>query len=218
MKHAWIPVLLIAFALAGVLMFPLRVAWMMTPAISGLGVQDIGGTVWNGRAAGVTWRGIELGDFAVSLSPLDLLPSPKISIAQGTGLLTSASVRAAGSTLAVTDVILALPLATLDGRLPETAIVRLKNGAIDLDQSDCLRASGQVVVDDAGQTGLGALTGELSCDRDHIIVTLSSPAGGQAVLAARLDGAGGAFIREASPELALILAGIGLGASDRPSP
>lgn len=218
MKHAWIPALLIAFALAGLLMFPLRVAWMMTPVIPGLSVQDIGGTVWNGRAAGVTWRGIDLGDFDVSLSPLDLLPSPRIRVSQGTGPLTSASVSAAGSNLALTDVILALPLARFDGRLPESAIVRLKNGAIELYQSSCLRASGQVVVDDAGQTGLGALTGALSCDRDHVIVTLSSPAGGQAVLAARLDGAGGAVIREASPELALILAGIGLGASDRPSP
>jgi len=40
---------LAVFAIAAVAMLPLRLAWAMTPASSGLGARTVEGTVWNGR-------------------------------------------------------------------------------------------------------------------------------------------------------------------------
>lgn len=218
MKHYWIPALLVSFVLAGLLMFPLRVAWMMAPVIPGLSIADISGTVWNGRATGVSWRGAELGDFAVSISPFDLLPSPRVRIDQGTGPLKSASLRAGARSFEISDASLRIPLSRLDGQFPTTATLRLQNGALEMAQSSCLRASGQILIDDATPNGIGGLTGELSCDSDHLILALLGQAGGRAVLAAPLDSATGLTIREATPELALLLTGAGFGASERDLP
>lgn len=205
-----------AFVVAAAAMLPLRVAWALAPASAALDVSGLHGTIWSGQATGVSWNGIDLGDFDTSMDVLNLLPSPLLRLTEGTGPLKSAGVRASGDAISISSADVRLSLSSLDARLPTVAMLRLLEGRLDLDGGACSQASGRVSVDAAPQVGLPALTGELACKAGEIVVSVSTPAGGRALIAIPIESGRPPIALEASPELALALAllGVPVGGSE----
>ncbi len=198
------------FMIAAVAMLPLRVAWAMTPASSGLGVRSVAGTVWDGRITGLVWAGIELGDFETSASLFDILPSPLVRLDQGAGLLKSASVRQGNGTLTIGELEVRIPLSMLDARLPATSELRITEGEADLAGGKCTRAAGRLRIDPAPQLGLPELTGGLVCDAGKILANVVTLAGSRATIVVPLDRQTPPTFRDATPDLALALATFGV--------
>lgn len=201
---------LAVFAIAAVAMLPLRVAWAMTPASSGLGARTVEGTVWNGRITGLVWSGIELGDFQTSASLFDVLPSPAVRLDRGAGYLKSAAVRPGNGALSISDLELRVPLSMLDARLPATSELHIADGEAELAGSECTRAAGKIRVDPAPQLGLPELAGALSCNAGELLATLATQAGARATVVVPLDGRTLPSVRDATPDLALALAASGI--------
>lgn len=107
-------VALLAFALvtlpAGVAAGPMRKA--------GLEATAFGGSVWSGRATGVSWRGAPVGDAAWSLRPLALLGGRAAGHATLTrldgSLATDFDVALSGQDIRLRNLAFVLPLPALD--------------------------------------------------------------------------------------------------------
>lgn len=201
---------LAVFVIAAVAMLPLRVAWAMTPASSGLGARTVEGTVWNGRITGLVWNGVELGDFETSASLFDVLPSPIVRLDQGAGLLKSASVRQGIGTLSISELEVRIPLSMLEARLPATSELRITQGAAELADGKCKQAAGKIRVDPAPQMGLPELTGALACDAGEILASVATQAGSRAAIVLPLNRQTPPTVRNATPDLALAIAAFGV--------
>lgn len=213
MKALRIILPLAVFAIATVAMLPLRVAWAMTPASSGLGARTIEGTVWNGRITGLVWSGIELGDFQTSASLLEILPSPAVRLDQGAGFLKRAALRPGSGTLSISDLELRIPLSMLDARLPPTSDLHITDGEANLTGSECTHAAGKIRADPAPQLGLTELAGALSCDAGELLATFATHTGSRATVVIPLDGRTPPSVRDATPDLTLTLAAFGIATS-----
>lgn len=199
--------LLLAFALAAIVMFPLRMAWAAAPP-AGLGVAGIHGTIWAGRLTGVSWRGADLGDFDVSMSPFDLLPAPALRLTNGTGVLKQAVLRGAGDRIDIADAELTFPLAALSPLAPPDLAAQINGGAVTLADGQCTSAAGKIALPAAPSLGLPAFNGALACDKGLILAQLESTAGN--LMLELSSGFERISVRSASPPLELALGAIGI--------
>lgn len=202
-----------AFAVAAIAMFPLRMALAATPPAAGLSVAAVDGTVWSGSVTGVIWRGVSLGDFETSVSPLDGLLQPAVRLMKGTGPLKAALLRADGDTLALSEADIRVELHRLSSRLPRDILARITDGAITLRAGACQNASGAIATPAAPSANLPAFAGTLACERGALVARLSSNLG-----AVELVTSGENFAhvgwRNASPALAVALIAAGLTAAE----
>lgn len=169
--------LVLAFIIALVAMFPLRVAWDAARAPADLTLGEASGTIWSGQLRRVAWRGVAMGDFDASLSPMDLLPSPALRLANGSGPLKSAIVRGDGSGFTMSDATIRLALGDVVAGAPADLSASITNAAVSLQGERCTGAAGMIVSPPAPGLGLPAFDGLLACDRGVILARLSSEAG-----------------------------------------
>jgi general secretion pathway protein N len=169
--------LVLAFVIALAVMFPLRMAWDAARAPSDLTLGEASGTIWSGQLRGVAWRGVALGDFDASLSPLDLLPSPTLRLANGSGLLKSAMVRGDQGGFTLSDATIRLALGDIVAGAPADLFASITNAAVSLQGERCTHAAGLIEIPPAPAFGLPAFAGALACDRGVILARLSSEAG-----------------------------------------
>lgn len=169
--------LVLAFVIALAAMFPLRMAWDAADAPADLTVGDASGTIWSGQLRHVAWRGVALGDFQTSISPLDVLPSPALRLAGGSGPLKSAIMRGDGGGFTISEATVALALSDVVAGAPANLSASITNAAVSLQGGRCTRAAGQIVSPPAPALGLPAFGGVLACDRGAILARLSSEAG-----------------------------------------
>jgi len=201
----------LVFAVAAAAMFPLRMAWAAA-APSGLFVTTLEGSVWSGSLTGVSWRGLSLGDFETSVSPMDLLPQPAVRLSRGTGLLKSALLRADGDTLDLREADIRVELNRISPHLPREVIARITNGAIVMRAGACLSAAGGIATPAAPSVDLPAFTGVLSCERGALVAHLASNLGDVELVASGTNFATIGW-RGASPALAIALIAAGLPAA-----
>lgn len=199
----------LAFLVAAVALFPLRMAWSAASPGAGLSVASVDGTIWAGRVTGVVWRGQALGDFDTSLSLADLLPQPAVRLVNGTGALETALLRASNGTLTVSDADVRLPLAALAPQLNTEGIVRISDASFAMRGEACTAASGRIDTPAVPALSLPATAGALACDNGALLARLSSDAG-DAVLALEDLSAAGISWSSASAPLAVILVGLGI--------
>lgn len=192
-------------------MFPLRIALDAAPPLADLTVGEASGTIWSGRLNGVEFRGVALGDFETSLSALDLLPSPALRIANGSGVLKSATVRSDGDAFEMSGAVITLPLADIVSGAPPDIAAAISEGAVSLRGGRCMRAAGRIESPSAPALGLPAFRGALACDRGALLARLESAAG-EVVLEISPDLNRLAY-RAASPALQIALAALGIPAA-----
>lgn len=205
---------LLAFVIAAAAMLPLRVAWAVAPASSSIGVRALEGTVWKGEAIGVSWGGVELGDFGASVSVLEIFPSPRVRLDNGTGPVKALSVRADQGRLSIAELEARFPLSMLDPRLPTTSELRILDGEAELSAGRCTHASGRLGMDPAPQLALPALTGRVSCDAGVVLATIATQTGSSATIVLAADLQSTPAVRTATPDLALALAALGFVAGE----
>lgn len=203
--------LVLAFIIALVAMFPLRVAWDAARAPADLTLGEASGTIWSGQLRRVAWRGVALGDFDASLSPLDMLPSPALRLANGSGPLKSAMVRGDGSGFTMSEATIRLALGDVVAGAPADLSASITNAAVSLQGERCTQAAGDIESLPAPDLGLPALDGVLACDRGVILARLSSEAGD---VVAEIDpGRETLAYRSASAALVPALAALGIPAA-----
>ena len=169
--------LVLAFVIALVAMFPLRMAWDAARAPADLTLGEASGTIWSGQLRRVAWRGAALGNFDASLSPLDLLPSPALRLANGSGPLKSAMVRSEGGGFTMSDATIRLALGNIVAGAPPDLSASITNVTVSLQGERCTQAGGLIESPSASALGLPAFAGVLACDRGVILARLSSEAG-----------------------------------------
>ena len=160
-------------------LMPLRVALgTVDPARFGISARMASGTIWHGQLRGVALGEVPLGDFAVALSPWQLLRGRAAfalvgmadSASRATLIATPRMVGVDGVTLKLAGVaaFAPLPVDSLD----------LTDANVRLDHGRCLSASGQMRVNTAGDIGgitlPKGLVGTLRCDGDAISSVLVS--------------------------------------------
>ena len=205
---------LTAFAVAAVAMLPLRVAWAVAPASSDLGVRALEGTVWSGQAIGVSWGGVEFGDFHASVNLFDIVPSPLVRLNEGTGPVKAVSVRAGGGGLSIAELEARIPLSMLDSRLPRTSELRILDGRTELSGGGCTHASGHINMDPAPQLALPAVSGQLSCNAGVVLASIATQEGSRATIALAADLRAFPVVRDATPDLAQVLAALGFATAE----
>ena len=203
--------LVAAFLVAAAAMFPLRLGLSAARPPAGLSVGEATGTIWRGHLRDVAWRGVSLGNFEASISPLDLLPSPALQLANGSGLLKSATVRSDGDGFAIFDAAATLPLADIVSGAPPDIAASITEGSVSLREGRCTRAAGRIASPPAPAIGLPAFGGTLACDRGALLARLESEAG-EVVLEVSPDLDGFAY-RSASPALLAALGALGIPAA-----
>lgn len=207
--------LALVFVVAAAVMFPLRLALDAATSPADLTVGEATGTIWSGRLRSVEFRGVALGDFETSLSPLDLLPSAALRIANGSGSLKSATVRSNGDGFEISGAAITLPLADIVSGAPPDIAAAISDGAVSLRGGRCTRAAGRIESPSAPALGLPAFRGALGCDRGALLARLESEAG-EVVLEVGPD-LNSLGYRAASPALQIALAALGIPAAS-PAP
>lgn len=200
--------LVLAFLVAAVAMFPLRMGLDVAQAPADLTVGDANGTIWSGRLRDVEWRGVALGDFETSISPLDLLPSPALRLTNGSGSLQSALVRSDRDGLAISEAAIRLVLADVVDGAPPNLSATITNGEVSLHSGRCTHAAGLIESPPAPALGLPAFAGALACDRGALLARLTSKAGDVV-----LEISPTLAYRTASPALQPALAALGISAA-----
>ena len=198
--------LVLAFLVAAVAMFPLRMAWDAAQGPAELPVGDANGTIWSGQLRNVEWRGVALGDFEASLSPLDLLPSPALRLTNGSGPLKSAMLRSDGDGFAISQAVIRLALADVVTGAPPNLSATITNGEVSLRSGRCTHAAG--LIESPPALGRPAFAGALTCDRGALLARLKSDAGDVV-----LEISPALAYRTASPALQLVLAALGIPAA-----
>ncbi len=199
----------VAFLVAIIALCPLRVAWSLSLQGAGLSAASVDGTVWVGRVSGLVWRGQTLGSFDTSLSPADLLPQPAIRLANGSGPLRAARVRAPGGVLEIADADIRLPLTAVAPVLDAGDIVRISGASLVMRGRTCVSASGRLDAPAIPALGLPAITGTLGCEGGVLLARLASKAGA-AVLAIDNLSAPSLGWRSAPASLAAVFATLGI--------
>lgn len=203
--------LLLAFVIALVAMFPLRMAWDAARAPADLTLDEASGTIWSGQLRRVAWRGVGLGDFDASISPLDLLPSPALRVANGSGPLKSAMVRGDGGGFTMSDATIRLSLGDVVAGAPADLSASITNAAVSLQGERCTHAAGMIESSPAPGLGLPAFDGVLACDRGVILARLRSETGDLVVEIS--PGGDTLAYRSASAALVPALAALGIPAA-----
>lgn len=201
--------LMAAFAITAVAFLPLRLAWAGAPAA--MHVDAVRGTIWSGELSGVTWRGVALGDLAITSSALDRPGDLLMKARSEAGPLTTATVSLSSRGSTVEDIAASVELATILPGAPAGARVRLDDGSIALEGDRCVSASGKVATDAAPAHGVPAFDGRLDCRDGQISVTVSSSDGVHQLTMRMAPGANTRpVVTEASAATQLWLAALGI--------
>lgn len=198
-------VLATAFAATAVALTPLRTAWASAGAPRGISVQHVSGTIWSGELSGVSWQGVDLGDFRSNADFLTRIGDMVVHLASDDGPVRSADISTSG---ALSNVSAEFQLSGFVAVAPAQAVVRISKGAAEFDQSACRIAAGTVSVDPVAQYGLPALTGELSCLSGEFVASLASADGAYSLSV--VIGSDGARIMQANSRAVLVLIALGV--------
>lgn len=206
--------LVTTFTAAAAAMVPLRTAWATGNPHGDLAVADVSGTIWGGRLTGVAWRGIALGDFDASISPLELLPTPALRLTNGTGPLKAAVLRVAHNRLDVSGASIVFSFGEVVPGSSRDLAARIIAAEVGLHDGRCTSAAGRIETPAASSIGLPAFSGTLSCDQGVLLAHLSSGAETMVLeLATTLDHVA---YRSASPALDIALTAAGIPPAQRP--
>ena len=164
------------FLVAAVALFPLRVA-LDVAAPTGLQVREASGTIWRGRLNDVNWRGQRLGDFDASMSLIEMLPSPGLRLANGSGPLKSAVVHGAAGGFTVADATIVLPVSHFADAAPTDLAISITDGATAWRDGACVHARGRIASPPAPGLGLPAFGGDLACEGGRLLARLTSDSG-----------------------------------------
>ena len=210
MTRLRLAVALLAFVAVAVALIPLRfVLQFVDLSASRLDPGFASGSIWSGRLEGASWQGADLGDFRVSLSPVDLLggavrfrfTSPGV-VREGAWLST-----ADGGRLERLKGL--LPLDRLIAGAPTGAFISFLDGSVVAAGAGCSEASGRILVDGLSDVGLSAMEGAVRCEAGRLVVALASQDGARLDLA--FDMATAAVTgRSADPAILAVLQGLGV--------
>ncbi len=179
MKRAIIGPAIVALLFALAALFPLRLAL----AIGGLGsfpvtARAVEGTIWNGKLRGLAIDGIAVGDFGMSLLPLQLFKGKlafSLTSLGGDGAQGIISATSGGFGVDGLKAALAIP-----GAFDPLPIdnIELSGVSVTFEDGKCVSASGPVRVALAptlGTVPLGQqLLGTLRCDGPAVLLPLAS--------------------------------------------
>lgn len=203
-------VALIAFAGVAVAALPLRFVLQFAD-LSGARLDPgfASGSIWSGRLDGVAWQGVDLGDFAVAVSPAHLaggvvrirFSSPGM-VREGAWLPTAAGER-------FEDLKGLVPLDRLVAGAPPGAFVSFLDGSVATNADGCGDADGRVLVDGLSEVGLAAMEGVVRCEGGRLVVQLASQGGAGLDLAFDL-GTGAVTGRSADPATLAALVALGV--------
>ena len=180
----------IVFILAGLALLPMRMVLAAARLDqAGLAAEEVSGTIWDGRLRGAQFRGADLGDVRLRLSPLSLLRlAPQVRFAApGDG--GSEAARASGAMHlligpGVDRLNAALPLAIWNSPIPLQGQLRFENVGFRFEGGRCKGASGRVSTDalsaSAGSLGLQGpvLAGPVTCDGKFALAALAGEQNG----------------------------------------
>ncbi|OYX49988.1 MAG: hypothetical protein B7Y90_05680 [Alphaproteobacteria bacterium 32-64-14] len=205
-------VLLIAFAVAALCMFPLRLAWAAAETPDELYVETVRGTIWSGELSGVTWRGVTLGDLAITSSILDRPGDLVMTARSDAGPLAAASIPLSARGSVVENVTASADLAALLPGALAGVHLDIREAGITLDGGWCVAAHGEVAIDAIPAQGVPAFDGRLACRNGLIESVLASPDGLHRLTISMTAGASDAdpVVTEASPATQLWLAALGI--------
>ena len=198
-------------------LMPLRVALgAVDPARFGLSARTASGTIWHGQLRGVALGEVPLGDFAVALSPWQLLRGRAAFALVGmTDPASRATLIATPGTVGVDGATLKLAGGEAFAPLPVDSL-DLTDANVRLDHGRCLSASGQMRVNTAGDIGgitlPQGLIGTLRCDGDAISSVLVSQSAMEQVRVSASPGKGyraTIIVHADTPEHILKLTAIG---------
>ena len=218
----------IVFLIAGIALLPMRMVLAAARLDqAGLAAAEVTGTIWHGALRGAQFRGTDLGDVRLGLSPLSLLQlAPQIRFAApGDGGVQSASASGAMRLLispGVDKLNAALPLGIWQSSIPLQGQLRFADVSFRFERGRCIGAAGRVSTDalSAGSLGLQGpvLEGPVTCDGSFVLASLAGEQNGMRVrVKLRIDA--GAHVKldseisgmDAVGEAALSAAGFTLG-------
>ncbi len=169
-----ISLLLAAFAVTAICLMPLRFAWAAADAPAGLRVDGVRGTIWSGQLSGVTWRGVALGDLAITSSALTRPGDIVITAQSETGPLRSAAISLSSRGSTLEDISAVVGLSSVVPGAPTEARLTLEDGNITLQDDQCVSASGRIATDAVVAQGVPAFQGELTCFDGQFSATAAS--------------------------------------------
>jgi hypothetical protein len=169
--------LVAAFAIAAIAIVPLRLAWAGASAPADLHVSAVRGTIWSGELSGVTWRGVALGNLAITSSALDPPGDLVLKAGSESGPLLSAAISLSSRGRAVEDIAASVDLATILPGAPAGARLTLEDGSIAFEGDQCVSAAGNITTDAAPAQGVPAFSGQLGCHDGELSATVSSADG-----------------------------------------
>lgn len=171
-------VALIAFTAVAVALIPLRFALQVVDlSASRLDPGFASGSVWAGRLEGVRWRGADLGDFAVAVSPADLLGGAFRIRFTSQGVVREGAWLSTAEGGRLESLKGLVPLDRFAAGAPPGAFVSFLDASIDAAGDACSEASGRVLVDGLTDVGLSAMEGTVRCDAGRLVVALASQGG-----------------------------------------
>lgn len=185
----------IVFLLGGIALLPMRMVLVAARLDrAGLAAAEVSGTIWNGALRGAQFRGADLGDVRLGLSPLSLLRlAPQMRFAApGNGGVQSASASGAMRLLISPGVVklnAALPLGIWKSPIPLQGQLRFADVSFRFERGRCIGASGRVSTDalTASASSLGlqgpVLEGPVTCDGPFALANLAGEQNGMRVLA-----------------------------------
>ena len=204
--------LVIAFVVAALCMFPLRLAWAAAETPDDLHVESVRGTIWSGELSGVTWRGAVLGDLAITSSILDRPGDLVLTARSDTGPLAAASIPLSSRGSVVDDVTATSDLAALLPGALAGVHLAIREAGITVDGGRCVEAHGAVAIDAIPAQGVPAFDGRLACRNGRIETALASADELHRLTISMAAGASDTdpVVTEASPATQLWLAALGI--------
>jgi hypothetical protein len=167
-------VLVAAFAITAIVVLPLRLAWAGAGAPADLHVDAVRGTIWSGELLGVTWRGIGLGDLAVTSSAFDRPGDLVLNARSDTGPITSIAVPLSSHGSVAERITASMDLAAVLPGAPAGARLRLDHGSITLKGDRCVSASGTINVNAVPTQAMPAFNGGLDCSGGALTASVAS--------------------------------------------
>jgi general secretion pathway protein N len=156
---------------------------------AGVSAAEVSGSIWSGQLKGATYRGMPLGNVALSLDPITLAGGAQRLIVQGP-LGRATLVR--GSTHGFEMADAAIEVGHLEPSLPLAGLLRLERATLLFSGKSCVRADGRLATDVLQRAFNGPeVSGNLSCAGDAAVAQLEGRVQDvQVSIALRLDSGG----------------------------
>lgn len=214
----WIVVAGLVALLAGILLFPLRLA--VSSLAPGLEADAVTGSVWNGQLRNARWDGVPLGDLDIGLDPRSLLGgNPELAFTRlnsgVNGATLNGSVGGSRQEKRIVGLDGDLQLELLPAPVPRVALTFADVSASFSNSRGCMAAGGTITARISGIPLMGdspPISGTPRCDGDALLTRLAAPT---APLALDLwlwqDGRyrAGLAVQTANPLARITLSGIG---------